>query len=345
MHVMVPVLAQRTTYPYPSQYEVSTGPVQSRRSFPSRPARDPFRRRASGWVPLTVVSMHRPRRLMDLLTPSRRDVIVVMLFTLLAGWAVLPGKPYTGPGSPLQFTRGDLSDTKVIGLTVDSGGRDLNAENVRRYWVRHTPTWLNALILRSELGEGQPEARHLGLLAAKALAVDVETPRAVHPGRVTGTSAGLAWSLAALSARYPSITSGGTVAATGSLTADGEVLMVGGLEEKMATPALDDASVILVPLGQTEAALAARRGRGNSPVPVAGVRNVREALGLLCVLNTTRVGPCGRYLDPRSGEPVITLAEENAELCNLVLQLRYPVTCRVVTSDAVNAVELRSSGS
>jgi hypothetical protein len=255
---------------------------------------------------------------------------MIAVLVLVVVWGVSPGTPYTGPGNPLQFTRGDLTDTAVIGLTVDNGEHDLNAENFRRYWTRYTPLWFNALILRSQLGEGQAEARQYGLTSARELVGEVETPRPVHPGRVTGTSSGLAWAVAAMATRYPGLTSDGLVAATGTLMPNGDVIGVGGVEEKMATPALEQASVILVPSAQLDQFRRARADISPAGSPLIGVRTVSEALGVLCLINELSEHPCDRYRSGAAESAVeVRLSANNLGLCDLTGLDARNFTCKV----------------
>jgi hypothetical protein len=274
---------------------------------------------------------------------QRGPIVVVLLTAVLALWAVAPGTPYTGPGNPLQFTRTDLTDTKVIGLTVDNGQHDLNAENLRRVWVRYTPTWLNALILNSELGEGQPEARQRGILAARTLGGELDSPRPVHPGKVTGTSSGLAWALATLATGNPDLTRIGTVAATGTLLLDGSVVSVGGVREKMATPALDDAAVVFVPAAQVEEFRASPRNSSETTTPVVGVVSVEQALGVLCVLNDLSDGSCSRFKGRSdSGSVSVTLSGRNAGLCRALVTHGYRVTCEEYRMNGLARIQLRN---
>lgn len=270
--------------------------------------------------------------------------LMIAVFVLVGAWGMSPGTPYTGPGNPLQFTRGDLTDTAVIGLTVDSGEDDLNAENFRRYWIRYTPMWFNALILRSQLGEGQAEARQYGMTSARELVGEVETPRPVHPGRVTGTSSGLAWALAAMATRYPGITSDGLVAATGTLMSNGDVVAVGGVEEKMATPALEQASVILVPASQLDQFRRARADISPAATPLIGVRTVSEALGVLCLINELREHPCERYRNgPAERIVEVRLSANNLGLCDRTGLDGKNFICRVEREFGVEDLVISSS--
>jgi hypothetical protein len=254
--------------------------------------------------------------LKSLLVRFRSEISITIVTAVIAIWAVSPSGDYTGPGTPLQFTRSDLSDTGVIGLTVDNGGTTLNADTVRRHWIRYSPTWLDSLMMRMEFGEGQTEARAQGLAAAAELNGDVPTPSPVHPGMVSGTSSGLAWALAALAGAHPKLTSAGRVAATGTLNTGGEVVVVGWLDVKLATPMLDDVGTIFVPYGQLDEVWL-YHDSGNLPTaPIVGVRTVEEALGVLCLINAEQDGPCRRFNSKlkRNGI-VVELGPDNHGIC------------------------------
>ena len=286
--------------------------------------------------------------LKSFLVRFRSETGIMIVTAILAVWAVSPNGEYAGPGTPLQFTRSDLSDTGVIGLTVDNGGPVLNADTVRRHWIRYSPTWLDGLMMRMEFGEGQIEARALGLAAAAELNGDVPTPSPVHPGKVSGTSSGLAWALAALAGAHPQLTSAGRVAATGTLNADGEVMVVGWLDVKLATPMLEDVGTIFVPYGQLDE-VRLHNGTGDIPTgPIIGVRTVEEALGVLCLINANLDGPCRRFNSkPKQNSTlkqngiVVELGADNQGVCRRL----SPVisSCRRVTSENGTVLQIRRS--
>ncbi len=70
---------------------------------------------------------------------------------------------------------------------------------------------------------------------------------------VTGSSAGLAMTLALVDASSPGdLTAGLTVAATGEITIDGEVLPIGGLRQKIASVTARGSDIVFIPADQSE---------------------------------------------------------------------------------------------
>jgi PDZ domain-containing protein len=111
----------------------------------------------------------------------------------------------------------------------------------------------------------------------------------IDTARVSGPSAGLAFTLAIIDDLTPGdLTGGRRVAITGSIQPDGSVGIVGGVEQKAVTARRAGARLILVPVGEAKAArehaegmkvvavrtvddaLAALAANGGDPVPTAG---------------------------------------------------------------------------
>ena len=111
----------------------------------------------------------------------------------------------------------------------------------------------------------------------------------IDTDRVSGPSAGLAFTLAIIDDLTPGdLTGGKRVAITGSIEPDGSVGLVGGVEQKAVTARRNGAKLMLVPVGEAKAArehadgmkvvavrtvddaLAALAGNGGDPVPAAG---------------------------------------------------------------------------
>jgi len=111
----------------------------------------------------------------------------------------------------------------------------------------------------------------------------------IDTDRVSGPSAGLAFTLAIIDDMTPgNLTGGRRVAITGSIQPDGSVGIVGGVEQKAVTARRAGARLMLVPVGEAkaarehaegmkvvavrtvDAALAALAANGGDPVPTAG---------------------------------------------------------------------------
>jgi len=112
----------------------------------------------------------------------------------------------------------------------------------------------------------QQEVRH-----QLPLTVDIDTQR------VSGPSAGLAFTLAIIDQLTPgSLTGGKNVAITGTIGEDGSVGIVGGLKQKAITARRSGAKFMIVPKGEVKDA---RAGAGD--IKVVGVATVDDALRAL----------------------------------------------------------------
>jgi Lon-like protease len=104
---------------------------------------------------------------------------------------------------------------------------------------------------------------------------------------VGGPSAGLAFTLAIIDDLTPGeLTGGKQVAVTGTISADGSVGAVGGVEQKAITARTNGVQLMIVPKSEVKDA---RRGAGN--VRVVGVGTVGEALTALQKAGGSEVPP------------------------------------------------------
>jgi PDZ domain-containing protein len=95
--------------------------------------------------------------------------------------------------------------------------------------------------------------------------------------RVSGPSAGLAFTLSIIDVLTPGdLTGGRRIAVTGSIATDGTVGTVGGVEQKAVTARRNGAVLMLVPAGEAKAARAHADG-----LKVVAVRTVDDALDAL----------------------------------------------------------------
>jgi PDZ domain-containing protein len=100
----------------------------------------------------------------------------------------------------------------------------------------------------------------------------------VDAGNIGGPSAGLAFTLAILDALSGGrLTGGHTVAATGTIDAQGNVGDVGGVQEKTAAVEKAGAQVFFVP----EVELAVARSVAGKSLQVVGVTRLQQVLGIL----------------------------------------------------------------
>jgi len=124
-----------------------------------------------------------------------------------------------------------------------------------------------------------------GFLGVQLATRNLKTSRPVdvniESGNVVGPSAGLAFSLELLDQLTPGELTGGTsVAATGELSLCGEVLPIGGIEQKIASVKHSGASVFLVPRGD----YAEAKAHAGNRLKVYAVDTFDDALRVLAGL-------------------------------------------------------------
>jgi PDZ domain-containing protein len=115
-----------------------------------------------------------------------------------------------------------------------------------------------------------------------SLPVDVR----IDTARVSGPSAGLAFTLAVIDDLTPGdLTGGAAVAVTGTIAEDGAVGPVGGVAQKAVVAREAGARLLLVPAGEVAEARARAGG-----VRVVGVRTLDDALDVLTRRSGVPVG-------------------------------------------------------
>ena len=197
--------------------------------------------------------------------------------------SVLPSSPATGVlqhgdvivavgGKPVktpQQLRGRIGPKKpgtVVELTVERGDR------VARFRLKTAAASDGRAVVGIEV---EPEVD-------VSLPVDVE----IDAGDVGGPSAGLAFALAIMEKLGRDVDHGRKVAATGELELDGDVLPIGGVEQKTIGAERADVDVFLLPAGDN--ATEARRHADD--LRVVGVKTFQQALRALA---TDPVGATG----------------------------------------------------
>ena len=125
---------------------------------------------------------------------------------------------------------------------------------------------------------GFPQQAYLGVEVTDGLQPILPFNVSVDAGDIGGPSAGLAFTLAILDALSSGrLTGGHTVAATGTITADGQVGDVGGVQEKTVAVERAGAQVFFVP--QVEYTVAKKvAGRSLRIVPVTTLNQVLQVL-------------------------------------------------------------------
>ncbi len=247
---------------------------------------------------------------------------------------MIPVQRSAEPGHLIRFVSSKGTELEVSGLTVRHNRTSTNAVTVKDWWARKTPSRLSTFVLRPQFGDGQAEARYNGRLAASVFTGKwLDAPTLRIPGRVKGTSSGLAWSLATIANNDPYFLTGRKIAATGLIEPSGDVLEIAGLRQKLMTPEIAEYDIVLVPASQLEYAYKYTRSwRENPSAPmIFGVRNLAEAVMLLCLQNmnssTCRSVLSDKVHDQRmklsneaqrtvGSRPVVVLHALNANACS-----------------------------
>lgn len=138
-----------------------------------------------------------------------------------------------------------------------------------------------------ELGQNpdDPEDRrgYLGIVPATAdLAVDLPFEVELDAGRVTGPSAGLAWTLGLIDRLTPGDLTGGTaVAVTGTIDLEGRVGPIGGVTQKLASAIRAGVTRFFYPAGTSPSEVRTLRKMAGSRVELHEVATVEDALEVL----------------------------------------------------------------
>jgi PDZ domain-containing protein len=175
------------------------------------------------------------------------------------------GKPVTTP-QQLRARIGPKKPGTVVELTVERGDR------IQRFRLKTAAASDGRAVVGIEV---EPEVD-------VALPIDVT----IDAGDVGGPSAGLAFALAIMEKLGRDVDHGQKVAATGELELDGDVVPIGGVEQKTIGAERADVVVFLVPAGDN--ATEARRYADD--VRVVGVKTFQQALRALA---TAPVGALG----------------------------------------------------
>lgn len=184
---------------------------------------------------------------------------------------------------------GKLKPTDVIvaldGKKVRSPGglRRLMAQrrpgSIIRLSVR-SPTGLRMVDLRTVADPRDGARAVIGVLIDQAAQIKLPFRVTIDPGNVVGPSAGLAFALEIMEKLGRDVDHGYRIAATGELELNGEVLPIGGVEQKAIEAKKYHVDILLIPAGDN--AGEARRFAGN--VRVLPVKTFRQALHMLATL-------------------------------------------------------------
>jgi Lon-like protease len=126
----------------------------------------------------------------------------------------------------------------------------------------------------------EPDRAIVGVAAAQDATIRLPISVRIDAGDVGGPSAGLAFALDVMEELGRDVDKGRKVAVTGEIELDGDVLPVGGIEQKTIGARRSGADVFVVPAGDN--AEEARRHAGD--VRIVPVRNFQQALRVLATL-------------------------------------------------------------
>lgn len=128
----------------------------------------------------------------------------------------------------------------------------------------------------------RPGGGYFGVEVQTRSRTDLPIDVGIDSGRVAGPSAGLAFALGVIDVLTPGeLTGGHPVAVTGTLSLDGTVGPIGGLEHKVDAVRSAGVKVFLVPASQSVAELVKARRHAGSALELVPVANVDEALAAL----------------------------------------------------------------
>jgi PDZ domain-containing protein len=190
------------------------------------------------------------------------------------------------PGTPAA---GKLQPTDVI-VAVD-GERVRTPGDLRRLISRRRPGQRVRLDVRrgdtrlrvpltTTRDPREPDRAIVGVAASQDASIRLPISVRIDAGDVGGPSAGLAFALDVLEELGRDVDQGHKVAVTGEIELDGDVLPVGGIEQKTIGARRSNVEVFVVPAGDN--ADEARRHAGD--LRIVPVRNFQHALRALATL-------------------------------------------------------------
>ncbi|MDQ5822450.1 MAG: PDZ domain-containing protein, partial [Actinomycetota bacterium] len=126
----------------------------------------------------------------------------------------------------------------------------------------------------------RPGRSRIGVVVGQAANIELPVPVRIDAGSVGGPSAGVAFALDVMEELGRDVDRGNKVAATGALDLQGNVLPIGGVEQKTLGARRAHVDAFIVPAGENAAA-ARRYADGLRIIPV---RNFQQALRALATL-------------------------------------------------------------
>lgn len=140
--------------------------------------------------------------------------------------------------------------------------------------------------------DDRPEEAFFGVRVQTWFDVTFPYPVTIDSGQVGGPSAGLAFTLGLIDELTPGeLTGGQEVAATGTISPDGTVGPIGGLEHKVDAVRHAGVKLFLVPDSQTPEEMARAQARAKGQVQIVPVHNLDDALAVLAAHGGQAPGP------------------------------------------------------
>jgi hypothetical protein len=220
------------------------------------------------------------------------------------------------PGDLQRFITNELLDTNVLGPTVMMNGENFRfslAEPIRAFYLKISPLWLDLFLFKGSVNNAQENTKNLAhdIISKKyGKPTDIIS---VHPGRLSGTSTGLAYSLAYISATYKDfLQDNQKVLATGVISYNGRVFSVGALDAKLKNSEINSVDFIIGPANQISTIRKEYFKNHNKTSTVFfGVNKITEAVDAICFFNNNHKKPCSK-------KTYITLPSENIHICSIV---------------------------
>lgn len=256
-----------------------------------------------------------------------------VLFTFIFILSINISKPFSfntesysqKPGQLQRFITEDFKDTNIAGLTVMKGSENFKftlAEPIASFYNKISPVWLDLFLFRGETFLDQKQSKENSFKYIASILDKPVNVTSVHPGKLSGSSTGLAWTLAYISAKYPDLTKDMFIAATGTITKLGAVGSVGGIEAKIQNSELNDADIIFVPDNQLPLARKIFYKHHDNPATlVYGVRDAQEAINIICLYKQNNKQPCN------TKDNVVKSSPKNISLCNNILANKKKIKC------------------
>ena len=281
-----------------------------------------------------------------------RKISIAALFSLTIFLLLYLFKSYPysdAPGEPIYFTATDGNFLHLIAPTVLLEGSNSKAQSLGIYTYNLLPETLIKKLFPPGVSDDQIIPREKALLVAKEFFPKTQLVKMVHPANVTGDSSGLGWGLASVIAGDPSISLKGLVGATGTLLPSGQVGAVGGIATKAESAQVGKTLLTFAPSVQVDELLDTFQRTDSASIPI-GVRNISEAVGVLCVLSLSDSVNCSRYLSTNNltSERYLTiqLPLTNISLCNLLRNSKNialkSISCEKVFAKGFWHIELSS---